>query len=338
MAEKAYRSIGDVLSLLREEFPDITISKIRFLESQGLLDPERTPSGYRKFYDEDVERLRWILHQQRENFLPLKVIKGRLEGDGVNGTEGDGPGGGFSEERPAGGPGDRGEPTAGPTGEMTRSPRPSPVTGPGAGGGPEAVAARERELTSAPAPRRLGTDQAVAGVPEPASPVYRPSGPPPAPEEGFVGPAGSGEAPRSRGEQGRPAISAGGPSGASLTRGELASASGLSVEDVTELEAFGLVEGETMGGTVYYDEESLTVASLAAAFRRFGIEARHLRLYRNASEREAGLFEQIVIPLLKQRNPESRRRAVESLSELARLGAAMRASLLRRNLRGYTGG
>ena len=71
-------SIGEVLSLLQDEHPDITISKIRFLESQGLLDPERTPSGYRKFYEGDIERLRWILHQQRENFLPLKVIKDRL--------------------------------------------------------------------------------------------------------------------------------------------------------------------------------------------------------------------------------------------------------------------
>ena len=82
MAERAHLSIGEVLSLLREEFPDVTISKIRFLESQGLLDPERTPSGYRKFYEEDVDRLRWILRQQRENFLPLKVIKGRLTDHG----------------------------------------------------------------------------------------------------------------------------------------------------------------------------------------------------------------------------------------------------------------
>ena len=73
-------SIGEVLSLLQDEFPDVTISKIRFLESQGLLDPERTPSGYRKFYEPDIERLRWILRQQRENFLPLKVIKDRLDG------------------------------------------------------------------------------------------------------------------------------------------------------------------------------------------------------------------------------------------------------------------
>ncbi|MGI8686014.1 MAG: MerR family transcriptional regulator, partial [Acidimicrobiales bacterium] len=78
MGDRAYKSIGEVLSDLKAEFPDVTISKIRFLESQGLLDPERTASGYRKFYEPDVERLRWILRQQREHFLPLKVIKGRL--------------------------------------------------------------------------------------------------------------------------------------------------------------------------------------------------------------------------------------------------------------------
>src|SRR4051812_49904948 len=74
-----YLSIGEVLALLHDEFPDVTISKIRFLESQGLIDPERTPSGYRKFYDVDVERLRFILHEQKEHFLPLKVIKDRLD-------------------------------------------------------------------------------------------------------------------------------------------------------------------------------------------------------------------------------------------------------------------
>ena len=82
MSGRTYLSIGDVLTLLRQEFPDVTISKIRFLESQGLVNPERTPSGYRKFYEQDVERLRWVLRQQRENFLPLKVIKGRLEQEG----------------------------------------------------------------------------------------------------------------------------------------------------------------------------------------------------------------------------------------------------------------
>ena len=82
---RSYLSIGDVLTLLRQEFPDVTISKIRFLESQGLVNPERTPSGYRKFYEHDVERLRWVLRQQREHFLPLKVIKDRLD-DGTAAT------------------------------------------------------------------------------------------------------------------------------------------------------------------------------------------------------------------------------------------------------------
>src|SRR6188472_2661792 len=77
--EGSHLSIGEVLTQLQAEFPDVTISKIRFLESQGLVDPERTPSGYRKFYPADVARLRWILMEQRDNFLPLKVIKERLE-------------------------------------------------------------------------------------------------------------------------------------------------------------------------------------------------------------------------------------------------------------------
>src|SRR5262249_30405949 len=85
VAKRAHASIGDVLNQLRDEFPDITISKIRFLESQGLVDPERTPSGYRKFYPADVERLRFILRQQREHFLPLKVIKERLDEIDKNG-------------------------------------------------------------------------------------------------------------------------------------------------------------------------------------------------------------------------------------------------------------
>jgi len=77
--ETDHLSIGEVLAALNDEFPDITISKIRFLESQGLVNPERTPSGYRKFYPHDLARLRWILYQQKQHFLPLKVIKERLD-------------------------------------------------------------------------------------------------------------------------------------------------------------------------------------------------------------------------------------------------------------------
>jgi len=78
-SERPYLSIGEVLGLLLEEFPDVTISKIRFLESQGLIVPERTASGYRKFYEDDVDRLKYILREQKEKFLPLRVIKDRLD-------------------------------------------------------------------------------------------------------------------------------------------------------------------------------------------------------------------------------------------------------------------
>lgn len=72
-------SIGEVLSLLRVDFPEVSISKIRFLEAEGLIEPERTPSGYRKFSHRDVERLRYVLTSQREHYLPLKVIKDHLD-------------------------------------------------------------------------------------------------------------------------------------------------------------------------------------------------------------------------------------------------------------------
>lgn len=78
-AARAYMTIGDVLASLQGEFPDITHSKIRFLEAEGLIEPERTPSGYRKFTSADVERLRYILAAQRDRYLPLRVIKEQLD-------------------------------------------------------------------------------------------------------------------------------------------------------------------------------------------------------------------------------------------------------------------
>ena len=72
-------SIGEVLTQLRADFPDITISKIRFLETEGLVSPDRTPSGYRKFSPSDVSRLRYVLAQQRDHYLPLRVIKDQLD-------------------------------------------------------------------------------------------------------------------------------------------------------------------------------------------------------------------------------------------------------------------
>lgn len=106
---RPYFSIGEVLNVLKDTFPDVTVSKIRFLESEGLIDPERTASGYRKFTEDDIERLRFILRLQRDHFLPLKVIRERL--DELDSGGAGGAGGGQSrlaldrpEETPPDGP------------------------------------------------------------------------------------------------------------------------------------------------------------------------------------------------------------------------------------------
>jgi DNA-binding transcriptional MerR regulator len=266
LPERAYLSIGEVLALLRPEFPDLTISKIRFLESQGLLDPERTPSGYRKFYEPDVERLRWILRQQREQYLPLKVIKGRL------GTDGD------DEEEP----------------EAIDEGGRSPARREAMAGATDRVDARH------PTPVR-----AVATIPSPVADMVNPLQ--------VV------------------------HTGVSMTLDELSNACGLSANDLVELQRYSLISGRAVGGTVYFDEEALIVANLAAGFMRFGVEARHLRMYKTAAEREAGFFEQLVMPMLKQRNPRARSQAVDTLVELGKLGQGLRAAMLRVALKDHTG-
>ena len=136
---------------------------------------------------------------------------------------------------------------------------------------------------------------------------------------------------------GEPVLSAG-LTGVNLTLEELCGASGLRPDQVKELERYGLLVGRAVGGTAYFDEEAGVVAGLAAEFLRFGVEARHLRMYKTAAEREAGFFEQVVMPLLKQRNPEARQQAAHTLGELSRLGAGLRTAMLRVALRDHTGG
>lgn len=234
-----HRSIGQVLDLLKDEFPDISISKIRFLESQGLIDPERNKSGYRKFDEADVSRLRWILEQQRDHFLPLKVIKERIDHEG------------FDE---AGG---RGEPT-----------------GDGAGSGSRAQ-----------------------GRPNPLDP---------------------------------------GAVSVSMTLDELATASGLSRPKVMELQKFGLIEPLDDGALAHYGAEAAIVAKVAAGFLAHGLEPRHLRAYKSATEREAGLLEQRIMPLVMQRTAKSRNQSQDVLVELINLGSELRLSLLRCALANHT--
>ena len=78
MNERSDYTIGEVVDVLSNEFSDLTISKVRYLESRGLLTPQRTASGYRKYSESDLAQLRWVLRQQREHFLPLRVIRERL--------------------------------------------------------------------------------------------------------------------------------------------------------------------------------------------------------------------------------------------------------------------
>jgi DNA-binding transcriptional MerR regulator len=405
VSSRTYLSIGDVLSLLREEFPDVTISKIRFLESQGLVNPERSPSGYRKFFDHDVERLRWVLRQQREHFLPLKVIRDRLadgelgetdagNGKAANGADvsasvGDGSG---PEDRPtkadeeamariladasrraarlpepddvrSTGSGATRERTAtavasaagtAPAGAVTRSSR-TAQPGKAAQSAPSAPPAQSmarggaRGGSSPSQPRRggAGAQGAQGGdngappasaAPASAASAATAAAPPPA----RPGDAGTkkGHAHAARGGAGANAAPApsGMVTGASLTRDELCAATGLSPDEVAGLESFGLLRPVAVAGIDTYDEDALTLANLAAAFGAFGIEPRHLRMYRNAADRELGLIEQIVIPLLRQRNPEARQKAVEAAEQLAALGQSMRATLLHQALREHLGG
>ncbi len=127
-----------------------------------------------------------------------------------------------------------------------------------------------------------------------------------------------------------------GPTGVSFTLEELSEASGLTQRELGDLTRFGLLAGQTVAGDTFYDGDALIVARTAAGFVRFGIEARHLRMYKVAAEREAGFMEQVVMPLLKQRNPTARQQAADNLGEMARLGEQLRTALLRAALKDHT--
>jgi DNA-binding transcriptional MerR regulator len=224
-------SIGEVLASLRPEYPDVTISKIRFLEEQGLVEPERSPAGYRKFTHEHVDRLRYVLSVQRDHYLPLRVIREHLDAL------------------------DRGlDPPALP------------------GGGPRAPRLVGDTVTAGPDRFGHGTDLR-------------------------------------------------------LTRDELVAAAPVEPALLEALESFGLVTPAP--GTGSYDAEAMTIARAAAELGRFGIEPRHLRSFKVAAEREAGLVEQVVTPLRRQRGPEAAGRADEVAREVAALCLRLHAALVK---------
>ncbi|MGW0336061.1 transcriptional regulator FtsR [Streptomyces sp. NPDC003011] len=221
-ADSGLMSIGTVLNVLRDEFPEVTISKIRFLESEGLIEPRRTPSGYRKFSVGDVERLSHVLRMQRDHYLPLKVIREHLDAM------------------------ERGEAV------------PLPV---------------------------LGRQRDGEAVPETSE----------------------------------------GPTAARIGRDELLAAAEISEQELEEWESYGLVAPLPDGS---YDAEAATVASLVAELGRFGIEPRHLRVMKAAADREAGLVDQVVAPLRRHRNPQTRAHAEARTKELAGLTVKLHAALV----------
>jgi DNA-binding transcriptional MerR regulator len=282
-ARDEHLSIGEVLAELGDEFPDITISKIRFLESQGLVNPERTPSGYRKFSAGDLARLRWILYQQKEHFLPLKVIKERLD------------------ELPPGGEAQLFEPVA-------------------ADGAAESVAATADVTPSAPPV----AEPAAAPAPAPARAAARPASSRRAPAFAPTLPV----------DDGADDLLADPPGDTRYRRAELAAAAGVADEQVAQLESFGLLAPvREVDGVAEYDDDALDIVRITAGFFDRGVEARHLRMYRNFAEREAVLFGQVLLPYVRQRNPEARARLQEELGELASLGRQLRTALLREAVR-----
>jgi DNA-binding transcriptional MerR regulator len=319
--ERPYLSIGEVLGLLLEEFPDVTISKIRFLESQGLIEPERTSSGYRKFFDADIERLRVILREQRENFLPLRVIRDRLETGAIDDSGAIAvPSNTSATTSPAAA-------SAAPASPAAASPAPASTAAIGN------VSPLHRGIRNVPAARAIGIDDTdgieiddptgtisphadqVVTTRHPAA-QSRPAAPPtlvaaPAPR-GLLGAVHSSDR---------------------YDRTELCSLAGITRDQLGELESFGIVTGRGSGSSTTYTDGDLAVTRAAAGFLERGIDARHLRSWRQAAEREAGLFEQRVLPLLRQRNPQARAEAVQLLGELADLGAALRDAIVVSTLR-----
>ncbi|MCZ0990276.1 MerR family transcriptional regulator [Streptomyces diastatochromogenes] len=221
-ADSGLMSIGTVLNALRDEFPEVTISKIRFLESEGLVEPQRTPSGYRKFSAGDVERLAHVLRMQRDHYLPLKVIREHLE-------------------------------------------------------------AMERgEAVQLPLVGRQRTGEDVQESLE------------------------------------RPTV-------ARIGRAALLAAADITEADLEEWQSYGLIAPLEDG---VYDAEVVTVASLVAELGRFGIEPRHLRVMKAAADREAGLVDQVVAPLKRHRNPQTRAHAEARAKELAALTVKLHAALV----------
>lgn len=370
MGDKEFRSIGETLELIREEFPEVTISKIRFLETQGLIAPERTTNGYRKFYEHDIDRLTFVLRQQREQFLPLKVIKDRIteKEPGVFVLD-------ASKDR-----------FAPPTGRnrfekdifgdpIGAANKPATTRKAMARKSPSAnhkVEIRTKSTAMADTPdrqsrqnaiRRPGPEQAKGYLNAPGSSVKAP------PVDSVEQLASQGILNGVKDPQGllpngakRPRLFAL-PSSSSLaeklehyhhddhmtdaeideseatdsdfpknsfTARDVAMHADLTLVQVEELAAYGLLSPVSIRGQKIYCAADLELAVLAKSFSKFGLEARHLKMYRTSAEREASFLEQVILPILANKSQKSRNKAESALTQLGEIGSQFRTLLLER--------
>ncbi|MFT4745242.1 MAG: DNA-binding transcriptional MerR regulator [Nitriliruptoraceae bacterium] len=273
-------TIGHVLNRLKEEFPDITITKIRFLDAERLIEPDRTPAGYRVFTDIDVERLRYILRAQRDRGISLARIRQEL----VRLDAGEDP--------------------------------MDVITG----------AAAVMDAVGGVRVDELGEpsvdDDGDAAVREDADEDLDEHGV----HDALVPPAATSRPVGSSAVALSAARLVGGE--LHLSGRELAEAAGLELRDVRSLQEHALLPP----GDVF-DGDGLAAAKAAAGLLHAGLEARHLRMYRQFTDREVSLHQQLVAPMLRQRNPQARQRAAELLQQLTENGTELHAALLRRELR-----
>lgn len=271
MNDRDFLSIGEVLAQLLEEFPDVTISKIRFLESQGLIEPERTPSGYRKFTVSEVERLRFILREQRTNYLPLRIIKDKLDDD-----------------------------TADISRDISRD-----IMMPS-----EYVASSGHPATRTSVPRPRDVTAQIPVIHSEQDPIV--------PES-------------VRRTQRKDALLHADKT-ESIPRDQLLQQFEIDAAFLKELESAGLISGHEVGDTTFFDASSIAIAKSASRFQELGIDVRHLRAWKASADREVSLFEQRILPYLRQRNPAAREEALQMLAEFMDLGGELRTALIQRDI------
>ena len=379
MGDREYRSIGETLELIKEEFPEVTISKIRFLETQGLIAPERTTNGYRKFYDHDIEKLAFVLRQQREQFLPLKVIKDRITEKEPGVFVLDPSKGRFAKNQK----GRTSKFEKDIFGDPLDEPRPShqlhnskpKVEGKAAtsqdlnsshyvvkarGSGHAAASPESRtdhKLTrsgrssdqSASDGHSPTTQPAIVGTADVKTPIVQDGSQSVRTASGkrprlFALPSTSAlaenlDVPRalndvSEGvftglEQDTEVGETGFPKN-SFTAREIAEQADLSLVQVEDLTTYGLLNPTSIRGQQIFCIADLELATLAKEFARFGLEARHLKMYKVSAEREASFLEQVILPILANKSQKSRNRAEAALTQLGEIGAQFRTLLLER--------